>query len=317
MRENLKFILTKAVEFILTLLVVSFFTFAAFSILPGDTASVILGPEATPEQIDSLRQELGLDKPMVEQYLNWLAGTFSGNLGQSTTFNVPVSSLIAQRLPVTLGMCALALIIVIGVSYPMAILSSRKPFHLADQVFSIIGHIAFAIPPFVLSLLLILLFSNLFGYFAVGQYYAPTDNFGGYLNSLLLPSVCIAIPKIAMIFKFLRSSIITEKASDYIKTSKAHGLSDFSILIRHVLPNTNVSAITVVSIVLSDIIGGSLIVEQVFNLPGLGRLLLMGISRRDFPLLSGMVFYLALATVIIYFVADILNNLVDPRMRLK
>ena len=126
-----------------------------------------------------------------------------------------------------------------------------------------------------------------------------------------------ALPKIAMSFKFLRSSIIEQRTADYVRTSKSHGLSDLKILVRHVLPNSNVSSITIISIILSDILGGSLIVEQVFNLPGLGRLLLSAISRRDFPLLSGIVFYLAFITVLLYFISDIAASLADPRIRLK
>jgi peptide/nickel transport system permease protein len=133
----------------------------------------------------------------------------------------------------------------------------------------------------------------------------------------MLPAFAIALPKIAMTFKFLRSSIIEQKASDYVATAKSHGLSDIKIMFRHILPNSNVSSITVISLVLSDILGGSLIVEQVFNLPGLGRLLLSAISQRDFPLLSGIVFYLALVTVLLYFAADIFSSLSDPRIRLR
>jgi peptide/nickel transport system permease protein len=228
-----------------------------------------------------------------------------------------VGELIAQRLPVTIGMSAIAMIMVILVSYPLAVLSARKPGRLGDQVCSVIGHILFAIPPYVASLLLILAASSVFSLLTVGNYVNPTDDFIGYIGCLLLPSFAIALPKIAMSFKFLRSSIIEQKAADYVRTSKSHGLSDLKIMIRHVLPNSNVSSITIISIILSDILGGSLIVEQVFNLPGLGRLLLSAISRRDFPLLSGIVFYLALITVLLYFISDIASSLADPRIRLK
>ena len=205
---------------------------------------------------------------------------------------------------------------IIAISYPLAILSSRRPGKLADQVCSVLGHVLFAIPPFVLSLLLILIFGSIFRNFAIGNYVAPNVNFGIYIQSLLLPAFAIALPKIAMTFKFLRSSIIEQKASDYVATAKSHGLSDLKIMFRHILPNSNVSSITIISLVLSDILGGSLIVEQVFNLPGLGRLLLSAISQRDFPLLSGIVFYLALVTVLLYFAADIFSSLSDPRIRL-
>lgn len=316
-KQKALFILRKAVELLATLLLVSLLTFLAFSVIPGDTARVMLGANATPEQVAALRSELGLDRPMIVRYLSWLGGAFTGNLGASTQYRTSVAGLIVSRLPVTLGMSILAFLMIILISYPLAVLSSRKPGKIADQICSVLGHVLFAIPPFVLSLLLIYLFGSLFRNFSVGNYVGPNINFGLYLQSLMLPAFAIALPKIAMTFKFLRSSIIEQKASDYVATAKSHGLSDLKILVRHILPNSNVSSITVISIVLSDILGGSLIVEQVFNLPGLGRLLLSAISQRDFPLLSGIVFYLALVTVLLYFAADIFSSLSDPRIRIR
>ena len=317
MGKKAGFIISKILELLATLLVVSLLTFMAFSVIPGDTAQVILGPDASQAQLEALRAELGLDKPMVVQYLNWLGGLFTFNLGKSAAFGTPVATLIAERLPVTLGMSLIALIFVIVISYPLSILSARRPGKLLDQIFSVTGHILFAIPPFALSLIIITIASMLFSGFRAGQYYSPSDNFAGFVGCLILPSFCIALPKIAMTFKYMRSAIIEQNGSEYVKNAKGHGLSDLRILIKHVLPNSNVSAITVISIVLSDILAGSLIVEQVFSLPGLGRLMLTGIARRDFPLLSGMVFYIAFITVLLYFAADILGSIADPRIRLK
>ena len=310
----------KLIELLVTLLLVSLLVFAAFSIIPGDTARVMLGPEASEAQVDLLRTQLGLDRPLAVRYFSWLFGILTFNPGTSYAYNMNVGELIAQRLPVTVGMSAIAMVMVILISYPLAVLSARKPGRLGDQVCSVIGHVLFAIPPYVASLLLILLASSVFSLVTVGNYVTPSDDFIGYIGCLLLPSFAIALPKIAMSFKFLRSSIIEQRASDYVRTSKSHGLSDLKILVRlvrHVLPNSNVSSITIISIILSDILGGSLIVEQVFNLPGLGRLLLSAISRRDFPLLSGIVFYLAFITVLLYFLSDILAAITDPRIRLK
>ena len=316
-KSTIRYFLVKLAELLITLFLVSIMTFAAFSIIPGDAASVILGPNATPAQIESLRHEMGLDLPLHTQYFKWLLGAFTGNLGNSVSFKVPVTDLISQRLPVTLGMSFIALIMVIVISYPTAMISARRPGRLADQICSVLGHILFAIPPFVLSIIIIFISSMLFGFVSVGRYVKPSDNFFGYIGCLLLPSFCIALPKIAMTFKFLRSSMIEQNASDHVRTAKSHGLSDLIIEWRHVLPNSNVSAITIISLVLSDILGGSLIVEQVFNMPGLGRLLLTGISRRDFPLLSGMILYLAFVTVLLYFLADILIAIADPRIRIN
>lgn len=317
MKGKAGYFIGKFIELVLTLFVVSLLVFVAFSIIPGDAARVKLGPDATDAQVDLLRAQMGLDKPLIVRYLTWLLGVMTFNPGTSYAFNIGVGELIAQRLPVTLGMSAIAMIMVIVVSYPLAVISSRKPGRLGDQICSVIGHILFAIPPYVASLLMILAASSLFSLLTVGNYVRPSDDFISYIGCLLLPSFAIALPKIAMSFKFLRSSIIEQNAKDYVRTSKSHGLSDLKILVRHVLPNSNVSSITIISIILSDILGGSLIVEQVFNLPGLGRLLLSAISQRDFPLLSGIVFYLALITVLLYFISDIAASLADPRIRLK
>ena len=316
-KQTAAYFFRKAVELLATLLLVSLFTFLAFSVIPGDTARVMLGANATTEQVEALRAELGLDRPLPVRYLSWLGGAFTGNLGNSTQYRTSVGGLIVSRLPVTLGMSVLAFCMIILISYPLAVLSSRRPGKFADQVCSVLGHILFAIPPFVLSLLLIFITGSLFKKVSVGSYTAPDVNFGMYVRSLMLPAFAIALPKIAMTFKFLRSSIIEQKASDYVATAKSHGLSDYKIMFRHILPNSNVSSITVISLVLSDILGGSLIVEQVFNLPGLGRLLLSAISQRDFPLLSGIVFYLALVTVLLYFAADVFSSMSDPRIRIR
>ena len=317
MQSKAGYLAGKIIELLLTLLVVSWLVFAAFSIIPGDTARVMLGPNASEAQVELLREEMGLSRPLLSRYGSWLLGLITFNPGTSYAYNVGVGELMAQRLPVTIGMSIIAMIMVILVSYPLAIISARKPGKLGDQICSVIGHILFAIPPYVASLLLILLAGSVFSLATVGNYVKPSEDFFGYVGCLLLPSFAIALPKIAMSFKFLRSSIIEQRTSDYVRTSKSHGLSDMKILIRHVLPNSNVSSITIISIILSDILGGSLIVEQVFNLPGLGRLLLSAISRRDFPLLSGIVFYLAFITVLLYFISDIAASLADPRIRLK
>ena len=315
MGNRVKFAAGKLCEFLLTALLVSFFTFAAFSIIPGDAARVMLGTTATEEQVEQLRTELGLNEPLAQRYVSWLTNAMKGDFGKSLAFSEPVSELISSRLPVTLGMSLIALIIVIVVSFPFAAVCSRRPGKFTDRALSAAGHILFAIPPFALSMMLIILFTRVFGIVAVGQYARPSDDFGKFLSCLILPAFCIALPKIAMTFKFLRASMIEYSVSDFARTSKSHGLTDFMILIKHIIPNSAVSSITVISLVLSDIMGGSLIVEQVFNLPGLGRLLLAAISRRDFPLLSGIVFYLALMTVVLYFLSDMIAALIDPRIR--
>lgn len=307
----------RIVQLILTLFVVSLITFAAFYVIPGDPARVILGPEASEKQVGALRSELGLDRPMTVRYFEWITGALRGDLGRSLTFRQPVGRLIAQKLPVTLSISAISLLMTILVAFPLGIIASGRPGKFLDQVLSVIGHLFFSFPPFVLGLLITLFLGLTLKLFVAGEYVSYTDSVPGFIAGLFYPSLAVAIPKIAISQKFIRASVIAEKEKDYVRTAKSHGLSDVAVMIRHILPNSLVPVITVISILASEILGGSLVVEIVFNIPGLSRLLIMSIESRDFPLTEGIVLYLAAMTVIVYFVADLLHSVVDPRIRLK
>jgi ABC-type dipeptide/oligopeptide/nickel transport system permease component len=277
----------------------------------------MLGPEASQEQVDILREELGLNRSLPVRYFDWLAGAVTGDLGESVSFDQPVISLIGQKFPVTAALSGISLLITILVSFPLGMLAARRPGKFADQLISILGHVFFAIPPFVLALLLTLLLGLFLNLIVIGNYVSYEDHFWGFIGCLIVPAIAIVIPKAGMTVKFLRASILVEKEKDYVRTAKSHGLSDTAVMYRHILPNSLVPILTVLSIIFSDILGGSLIVEQTFNLPGLGRLLVQSIGRRDFPLTEGIVLYLAAMIVIVYFANDLLHSLIDPRIRLK
>lgn len=311
------FFIKRIIQLLVTLFLVSLITFAAFSIVPGDPARIMLGATASEAKVAALREELGLNRPLPVRYASWLGGALTGDLGESVSFKEPVGKLIWQKLPVTFAIAVIALLMTVVLSFPLAMLASKRPGKWLDQILSIISHIFFAIPPFVIGLLLIL-FLGLTLNFVIEDNYVPySESFFGFIGCLMIPSLAIALPKVAMSLKFLRASILSEKGKDYVRTAKSHGLSDAEVMRRHILPNSLVPVITVLSIITSDILGGSLIVEQTFNLPGIGRLLLMSISGRDFPLTQGIVLYLAGMIVIVYFLSDILHSLVDPRIRLK
>jgi len=239
------------------------------------------------------------------------------NLGQSLSFKTPVNELIAQKLPVTIALSVISLMLTMAVSFPLAMIAARRPGKLTDHVVSVVTHSFFAVPPFVLSIFLTLIFGIGLKWFQVGVFIPHDRDFWGFIGCMIMPSIAIALPKIAMALKFIRSSILSEKEKDYVRTAKSHGLSDADVMRKHILPNALVPVITVFAIISADILGGSLIVEQVFGLPGIGRLLLQGISSRDFPLTEGIIIYLAGMIAIVYFVADILHSLIDPRIRLK
>lgn len=311
------YIAKKFIQLILTLVLVSIITFAAFWIVPGDPARIILGPNATPEQVSLLSEELGLDRPLGVRYLEWLGGALTLDMGESLSFKTPVTDLIAQKLPVTLALSVISLLMTMIVSFPLAMIAARRPGKFTDHVVSVVTHSFFAVPPFVLSLFLTLIFGIGLNLFQVGRFVSHNQDFWGFIGYLIMPSIAIALPKIAMALKFIRSSILSEKEKDYVRTAKSHGLSDSDVMRKHILPNALVPVITVFAIISADILGGSLIVEQVFGLPGIGRLLLQGISSRDFPLTEGIIIYLAGMIAVVYFIADIMHSLIDPRIRLK
>jgi len=313
----MKYALKKAVQLIITLFLVSLITFAAFSVIPGDPARIMLGVNATDAQVALLRTQLGLDHSLVFQYFHWLSGALTGSLGNSVSSGDPVTSLIGQRLPVTLSLGAIALVLTLLISFPLGLISAQHPGKVLDHIISVISHAFASLPPFVLGLLLTFVLGFTFHLFVAGNYVSYKTSVPGFIGCLLVPSLAIALPKIAMSAKFLRSSILVEKEKDYVRTAQSHGLTDNNVLILHILPNATVPVLTMLAIITSDILGGSLIVEQTFNLPGLGRLLLQAISNRDFPLLEGIVLYLAALVVLVNFFMDIAYSRVDPRIRLQ
>lgn len=313
----MSYFLKRMFQLVCTVFVVSLITFAAFYVIPGDPARVILGPDASEGQLDALRAEMGLDRPLTTQYFDWISGAMRADLGRSLTFRQPVSRLIAQKLPVTLSIAAMSLFLTVIVSFPLGIAASGRPGKFLDQFLSVLGHVLFAFPPFVLALLMTLFLGLTLKLFVAGEYISYTESIPGFIASLFYPSVAVAIPKIAISQKFVRASVIAEKEKDYVRTAKSHGLSDIQVMRRHIVPNSLVPIITVLSILASEILGGILVVEMVFNIPGISRLLITSINTRDFPLTEGIVLYLAVMTVVVYFIADILHSLIDPRIRLR
>ena len=313
----MKYVLKKVVQLVITLFLVSLITFAAFSVIPGDPARVMLGVNATEAQVALLRTELGLDHSLVYQYFHWLGGALTGNFGNSVSSGDPVSFLIGQRLPVTLALGLLALLITLVFSFPLGLLSAQHPGKTLDHIVSVISHAFASLPPFVLGLLLTFLLGFTFHLFVAENYVPYQTNFFWFVGCLFVPALAIALPKIAMTVKFLRSSILVEKEKEYVRTAQSHGLTEKNVMVRHILPNALIPVLTMLAIITSDILGGSLIVEQTFNLPGLGRLLLQAISSRDFPLLEGIVLYLAALVVLVNFFMDIMYSRVDPRIRLQ
>lgn len=311
----MKYILKKLSTLIITLLLVSFFTFMAFQIIPGDSAISSLGTSATTEAIEALREKMGLNENVFLRYFHWLSNTVKGDFGMSSQFNLPVSSLMNERMPVTLWLAVLSIGMILIVSIPMGILSAKHEGGLPDRMITLFNHTVMAIPPFFLGIIITLVFGIVFRWFTPGAYTAPSDNFGLFIRFMIFPALAMALPKIAMVVKFLRSSVIRQLKLDYVRTAKSKGNTPTVILYRHVLKNAFAPVITFLGMIIADVLAGSIIIEQVFGLPGLGRLLVMAISNRDFAVVQVIILYIATTVIVINFTVDMLYQWIDPRVR--
>ena len=310
------YIIRRVILFIVTVALVSVITFAVFQVMPGDPIRIMLGPDADEAQIATLKAQLGLDQPLHTQYFEWIKGLMTGDLGQSIRFSKPVSELILDRLPVTISLAIMTLTIVVVVAIPLGIFVAKRQNKLSDVVFSTVTQLGMAIPSFWLGMLLILYLGMNFKFFSVSGYVPWTQSVTGALGALLLPALTIAIPQIAVKFRYVRNAILEQLRLDYVRTLRSKGIKEKKVLYKHVLRNSMIPILTIFGLITAEVIAGTIIVEQVFGLPGIGKLLITSISYRDFPLVQGIVMYITLAVVFINFLVDILYSILDPRIRL-
>ena len=319
----MKYILKKLITLIMTLFFVSVAAFLAFQVIPGDVVTSILGTEATPEREEALREELGLNDPPVERYVNWVSGVVKGDLGVSYRYwknmneMMPVAELIGDKLPVTLWLAAYSLLLIVVVSIPLGVLWAQSKNRYLDAVLNVISQGAMAVPAFFLGILVTYLFGIVLKYFTPGGYVSYKEDFAGFMGYLLFPAISIAIPKIAMTARFLRNSMLTEIRSDYVRTARSKGCSDKRVMYAHVLRNAMMPVITFLGMIIAETIAGSIVVEQVFGLPGVGRLLISSISSRDFPVVEILVLYITSVVIIVYCLIDIVYRMIDPRISSK
>lgn len=310
----MRYFIKRIIILLITLFLVSIITFTAFSILPGDAGRVVLGTNASQEQVDAYNAKLGLDKPVVQRYFSWIGKALTGNLGESYKYSVSVGELISSRIPVTLTLAVISLLIVIVISVPIGVISAMKENSAADNVFMLSGQVIMAIPGFFLGIILSWIFGVLLNWFIPGQYISYSENLGGFFAYLIIPAIAIALPKIGMSVKFLRASVIEQKNAGYVKTARGIGLKKREIIYRHILKNALIPAVTFFGIIAADIIAGSIVIEQVFQIPGVGRLLYDAVASRDLPLAQGLILYIAFMVILINFVVDIIYKLIDPRV---
>ena len=296
------------------MLMVSFLTFAAFSLISGDAAIAALGTSATPERLAALRAELGLDRPLLVRYGKWLLGFFTGDLGVSISYQQPVGELLAPKIRLTLWLSLVSFLLITAVSIPLGVLTAgRRRF---EGTRTALNQLGMAVPPFFTGMLLSWVFGVGLKWFAPGQFPDAKEDFGGAAVYLLFAAAALSIPRIAMTVRMLRSTVQEELGKDYVRTAIARGNDRGQVLRRHVLKNALPPVVTFLAQTMAEIVAGSIVVEQVFVIPGLGRMLVSSIGGRDYPVVQAIVVILALWVVLAGTAADLINQRMDPRLRL-
>ena len=280
-------------------------------------ATSMLGTQATPERAEALREELGLNDPVLVQYGRWAAGFLKGDMGTSYSYRMPVSEMILDKLPVTITMTLMAFVWMILISIPVGLYAAKHEGGMTDRIITVVNQIIMAVPPFFAGILITFVFGMIFRLFTPGGYVSYQINIGKFVGYLFFPSLAIALPKAAMAVKLLRSSVISEMKLDYVRTAYSRGNSKRSVLYRHVLKNAMIPVITFLGMALSDMIAGSIIIEQVFGIPGLGRILLTSISNRDYPVVMAVIVCIAALVLVVNMVVDVIYGLVDPRISVE
>lgn len=316
----MKYLGKKIITLIMTLFLVSAAAFLAFQIIPGDVVASILGTEATPEREAQLREELGLNDPPLVRYVGWVTGVMKGDLGVSYRYSknmnemMPVAELIGDKLPVTLWLAAVSLVLIIAVSIPLGVVWAKSGSHVLDAILGVITQATMAVPSFFLGILVTYLFGILLKCFSPGGYVSYETDFAGFLGYLFFPAISVALPKIAMTARFLRNSMLTEMNADYVRTAYSKGCGKERVMYVHVLRNAMMPVVTFLGMIVAEIVAGSIVIEQVFGLPGIGRLLISSISTRDFPVVEILILYITFVVIFVYFLVDILYKVIDPRI---
>ena len=310
----MRYLVKKIITLIGTLLLVSFMAFFLFQIVPGDPVTSILGTGYTPERGAELREELGLNSSVPVRYVNWLTDFVRGDFGTSYKYKMPVYKLVGEKLPVTMWLAFITIILIIAISLPIAVLISWFGGRKISKGFDIFNQSVMAIPSFFLGIVIIIVFGLVFKWFTPGGYVDYRENFLAFIKYLIPAAFAVAIPKIAMMVKFLKNSILNEMDSDYVRTAYSKGAGEIRVLVFHVLRNALMPAITLLGMIVAEVMAGSIVVEQVFNLPGLGVILVSSITNRDFPVVQAIVVYIALIVIICNFLVDISYHLLDKRV---
>ena len=302
-----RYLSRRVAAFVATLFVVSLLVFVVIRVLPGDPAQVIMGTEGNPEATARLRTSLGLDRPLVVQYVDWLAHAVRGDLGVSIQYDVPVGRLIMSRLPVTLPLTLLAAAFMVATAVPLGLYAATHHRRVGDYVTMVISQLGISVPSFWAGLLLILAFSVHLGW-------AQSGGFRGW-RSLILPAIALGVFQAAVLVRATRSAVLDVMREDYVRTARAKGMPEGVVVVKHTLRNALIPIVTVAGLQVGQLLAGSIILESVFVLPGLGRLALGAITARDLPVVQGVTLFVASSIVAINFLVDLAYSALDPRLR--
>ncbi len=311
----LGFLLRRVLATIPVMAVVALFVFSLLYIAPGDPASIIAGDQATPADVERIRAGLGLDRPFLVRFAEWVWNVLRGDLGVSIFSNQPVTKLIGQRLEPTISLLVLTLTLSISIAVPMGVLAAWNHGTWVDRVLMALAVLGFSIPVFVVGYMLSYVFALQADMFPVQGYTPLSRGIGPWLNNLVLPAVALGGVYIALIARITRATMLEVLSQDYIRTAKAKGVGSSTVLFLHALKNAAVPIVTVIGIGVALLIGGAVVTEEVFAIPGLGRLVKDAILRRDYPIIQGVVLLFSFAYVLVNLGVDLLYSLFDPRIR--
>lgn len=313
----MKVVCKKIVLVAVTLLIVSFLVFVAFALISGDPASRKLGTNGTPEQIEALREEMGLNAPLPVRYFRWLTGMLRGDMGKSYTYTEPVSKLVGASIPVTAALALSAFVLTVLVSVPLGIYTAKHENTLIDRVLLVLNQVVMSLPPFFSGIIISAVFGMSLKWFVPGAYVPYQKSVTGFLSYLFWPALCIAIPKIAMTVKMLRASLLEEAAKDYTRTAYSRGNTVNGVMYGHLLKNAMMPVVTFLGMILADMVAGSIVVETIFSVPGVSNILINSISNRDYPVVLAIITGMALLIMLINLAVDLLYSLIDPRVRVS
>lgn len=309
------YIIRRLILAVIVLILVTIITFSLIYIIPGDPAAIMLGLDASPEQIEALREELGLNRPFIVQYGSWLLNALSGDFGRSQYFNQDVISLISERLPITLYLAIISTLFSVILGIGAGIICAVRRSSFLDNIISLFANTGAAIPIFWLGILGIYFFGLQLGWLPIQGYTSPTVDFVRSTKQIIMPVICLAIPGLAMLTRQTRSSVLEVLRQDYIRTARAKGLRQRIIIMKHELPNALIPIVTLIGIILRIMIGGSVLVETVFNIPGMGRLMVDAVLNKDFVVVQACTLWVAIVVLVANLFVDISYGWLDPRVK--